>query len=203
MPPKPSLGALVKRLFWDLADPKERKYYGYWFIWQIPGLFGSMLRARYMAPRMRRAGVNLMINPGCRFRSIERLEVGDNVQIGFDNFFQARGGLLIGNNVTFAPGVKIWSVNHRYDDPDTPVAQQGHEAKPVRIGDNVFVGANAFILPGVNLSDGVVVCAGAVVGGKEYPPYAILAGNPARIIGYRGRNRPAVGLEADGAKKAS
>lgn len=189
MPFRGSTSALLKRLYWDLVDPDERKYYGYWLIWQVPGLFGSMLRARYLAPRMRRAGKNLIVNAGCRFRSIEMLEVGDNVQIGFDNFLQARGGLTIGNDVTFAPGVKIWSVNHKYEDPDVPISAQGHDSRPVTIGNNVFVGSNAFILPGVSLSDGVVVCAGAVVGSKEYPPYSILAGNPARIIGYRGARK--------------
>lgn len=181
---------LLKRLRWDLQDPHERKYYGYWLISQVPGSFGSLLRARYMGRRMKRAGTNLVILAGARFRSVESLEVGDNVAIGYDNFLQARGGLTIGNNVSLAPGVKIWSANHDYDDPDTPVSDQGHTEKPVRVGDNVFIGANAFILPGVTLAEGCIVTAGAVVGAKPYPPFAILAGNPARIIGYRGGRAP-------------
>lgn len=192
---RPSVIDILKRLYWDLRDSNERKYYGFWLIWQLPGQFGSLVRARYLAPRMRRAGRNLVVNAGCRFRSLECMEVGDDVQLGVDNFFQSRGGLQIGDNVTFAPGVKVWSVNHKYDDPDLPVVDQGHDAKPVRIGNNVFVGSNAFILPGTTLSDGVIVCAGAVVSGKEYPPYAILAGNPARIIGYRGGRAPAREVE--------
>lgn len=177
---------LLKRLYWDLRDPGERGYYGYWLIWQVPGMFGNMLRARYLAPRMKRAGANFRVMAGCRFRSIENLEVGDNVNIGFDNFLQARGGLRLGDNVSLAPGVKIWSTNHDYGDPDTPVEAQGHTHKPVVIGDNVFVAANVFILPGTSLGEGCIVSAGAVVGGKAYRPYAILAGNPARVIGYRG-----------------
>ncbi|HSH46059.1 MAG TPA: DapH/DapD/GlmU-related protein, partial [Longimicrobiales bacterium] len=177
---------LFRRLRWDLQDRYERQYYGYWLISQVPGLFGSMLRARYLGRRMKRAGSNLRVLAGCRFRSLENLEVGDNVSIGYDNFLQARGGLTIGNNVGLAPGVKIWSTNHDYDDPDAPVLEQTHTHKPVSIGDNVFIASNAFILPGTILPEGCIVSAGAVVGGKPYRPFSILAGNPARVIGYRG-----------------
>lgn len=177
---------LARRLYWDLLDPRERTSYLYAFIWQIPGLFGNLLRARYLAPRMKKAGANLQVMAGCRFRSLENLEVGDNVDIGFDNFIQARGGLRIGNNVSTAPGVKIWSVNHGYSDPQTRVVEQDQVDKPVVIGDNVFIGSNAFVLPGTSLPEGCVVSAGAVVSAKPYRPYSILAGNPARVIGYRG-----------------
>lgn len=190
MPDRMTRFDLLKRLWWDLRDPGERKYYGYWMVWQLPGMFGNLVRARYIKRRVKSAGDNFLVMAGARFRSVENLVVGDNVAIGFDNFLQARGGLTIGNNVSFAPGVKIWSANHDYSDADTPVSEQGHTEKPVRIGDNVFIASNAFILPGTELSEGCIVSAGAVVGGKAYPPYAILAGNPARIIGYRGGRKP-------------
>lgn len=181
---------ILRRLVWDLRDPAERFYFVYWIIWQVPGLSGNMIRARYLSKRMKKAGSNLVVMPGCRFRSIEKLEVGANVSIGYDNFIQARGGLTIGNNVMTAPGVKIWSVNHDYDDPDAPVVDQGHTAKPVEIGDNVFIASNAFILPGVILPEGCIVSAGSVVGARAYRPFSILAGNPARVIGYRGDKAP-------------
>jgi acetyltransferase-like isoleucine patch superfamily enzyme len=187
---RPSWGMILKRLYWDLAEPAERVYYGFWLIANIPGIFGNMLRARYVIPRLKRCGHSLTVMAGCRFRSIEHLEVGDNVTVGYDDFLQARGGLTIGNNVIIGPGVRIWSVNHRYDDPDAPVYDQGHDAKPVRLADNVFVGAASFILPGAVLNEGCIVVAGTVVSGKEYPSYAIIAGNPARIIGYRGGRTP-------------
>lgn len=187
---RPSLRQMVRRLRWDLMDREERQYYGYWLISGLPGLFGNMVRARYLAPRMKAAGKNLNVLAGCRFRSIELLEVGDNVSIGFDNFLQALGGLKIGSNVMTAPGVKIWSVNHDYDDPDRTVAEQGGTAKPVILEDDVFIASNAFILPGVHLPTGCVVSAGSVVGAKAYRPYSILAGNPARVIGYRGGRAP-------------
>jgi acetyltransferase-like isoleucine patch superfamily enzyme len=60
----------------------------------------------------------------------------------------------------------------------------------VVIGRDVWIGANAFVMPGVQLGDGCVVAAGAVVGAKKYPPYKILAGNPARVIGTRQTEQP-------------
>lgn len=177
-------------------DRGERQYYGFWLISGLPGLFGSMLRARYLGRRMKSVGKNFVVMAGCRFRSIEQLEVGDDVGIGYDSFLQALGGLKLGNHVMLAPGVKIWSVNHDYDDPDLPVGVQGGTPKPVVIDDDVFIASNSFILPGVHLPKGCIVSAGSVVGAKTYRPYSILAGNPARVIGYRGGQGPAMGEQA-------
>ncbi len=179
---------LVKRFYWDLLDREERKYYGYWFLSQIPGSFGNLARGRYLAKRFKSAGSNLRVYAGARFRSMENLVVGDNVEIGFDNFIQALGGVTLGDNVMLAPGVKIWSVNHNYRDGNTLIRDQEQTMSPVRIGNDVWISSNAFISPGVHLPDGVVVAAGAVVGVKKYPPYSIIAGNPARVLGFREPN---------------
>lgn len=181
-----TLEQLAKRLWWDILDPYERQYWGYYFIEGLPGLFGDMIRGRYVGKRLRRCGTGFNIKAGTRFRSMEHLSVGDHVTIGYDNFIQALGGVTIGDNVMTAPGVKIWSVNHNIDSTDVPIREQGQTQSPVVIGNDVWIASNAFILPGVHLPDGVVVTAGAVVGAKSYKPYAIIAGNPARIIGYRG-----------------
>ena len=176
---------LFKRLYWDIIDKNERKYFGYWFIWQIPGLFGDKVRAKYLLKKFRRAGENLTVLAGTRFRSMENLSVGDNVSIGYDNFIQALGGITIGNNVGTAPGVKIWSVNHNYKNKNLLIEGQGQTCDPVIIGNDVLIASNSFIMPGVIIPDGVVVSAGSVVGKKPYKPYSVIAGNPARAIGFR------------------
>lgn len=176
---------LLKRFYWDLTDKHERQYYQYALIAQIPGLFGNRLRGRFLSQRFRSTGSNLRVFAGARFRSMENLVVGDNVEIGFDNFIQALGGVTLGDNVMLAPGVKIWSVNHNYRAKGLLVREQGQTLAPVVIGNDVWVAANAFISPGVELPDGVVVATGSVVGVKKYPPHCIIAGNPARVIGYR------------------
>ena len=176
---------ILKRFYWDVVDPDERKYLLYYFISQFPGLTGDFLRGRFVARRVKSVGSGLIVQSGTRFRSIENLSLGNNVVIGYDNFIQALGGVSIGNHSMTAPGVKIWSVNHNYRDKNKPVMKQGQTRSPVVIGCDVWIAANAFISPGVNLPDGCVVSSGAVVGVKDYKPYSILAGNPARVIGFR------------------
>jgi acetyltransferase-like isoleucine patch superfamily enzyme len=176
---------ILKRLYWDVRDPFERQYLIYEWLRNVPGLFGNMLRARFITHRCRSAGSGLMVNAGARFRSLEELTIGDNVEIGVDNFIQALGGVTIGHHVSLAPGVKIWSANHIFKSRVTLVQEQGIATAPVSIGDDVFVGANAFVLPGVSIPKGCVITAGAVVGIKAYPEYSIISGNPARVIGKR------------------
>lgn len=186
---------ILRRLRWDLVDRHERISFGYWLIWQIPGMFGNMLRSRYLSRYMKRAGKNLQVMAGCRFRSIEELEVGDNVNIGFDSFLQAIGGLKIGNNVSLAPGVKIWTTTHNFSDPETPMRDQGQTHDAVVIDDDVYIASNAFLMPGTTLPRGCIVSAGAVVTAAEYPPYCILAGNPARVTGLRGVRMASIGAK--------
>ncbi len=180
-----STGKLLRRLYWDLVDKNERKYYLYWLITQIPRRWGDLMRARFCSRHFRKAGANLCVCAGTRFRSMENIEVGDNVGIGFDNFLQGLGGITIGDNVLTGPGCKIWSANHNYSSKEHLIAEQGIKPQPVVIGNDVWLAANVFIVPGVELPDGVVVAAGAVVNVKKYKPYSILAGNPARMVGTR------------------
>ena len=176
---------ILKRFYWDVVDPDERKYLLYYFISQFPGPAGNLMRGRFVEKKARSVGRNLIVMAGTRFRSIENLVLGNDVQIGYDNFIQAYGGVTIGDNVMTAPGVKIWSVNHNFEDKNVLIANQGVKEAEVIIGNDVWISSNAFILPGVVLPDGVVVSAGSVVGIKAYSSYSILAGNPARVIGSR------------------
>jgi acetyltransferase-like isoleucine patch superfamily enzyme len=180
-----SLITLLKQLHSDFSDKLERQYYGLWLINQVPCGFGDMLRSNYCSKRLKKAGCNLRIMAGVRFRSLECLEVGDNVTISQDSFIQARGGVTIGNNVLMGPGVRIWSTNHVYMNRNITICKQGLVNKPVVIGNDIWLGSAAFVAPGVVLPDGVVVAAGSILTNKTYEPYSIYAGNPARIIGSR------------------
>lgn len=75
--------------------------------------------------------------------------------------------------------------NHRFDRLDIPMCQQGfYEAQPVRIGNDVWIGIRVTILPGVTVGNHCIIGAGAVVT-KDVPDYAIVGGNPARILRMR------------------
>lgn len=126
--------------------------------------------------------------PGVRFRNIQGISIGDNVFLGTDNFFQGAGGITIGNDVQLGPGVKIWSMNHKYQDIDILIRSQGYDLKAVHIGDDVWIGANVIILPGAKIGNGCVIAAGSVVTDKTIPEYTVVAGNPCRKIGTRERS---------------
>ncbi len=175
----------LKLFYWDIQDSEARFHFLNAILGAIPGRIGPHLRQRWIARYFKHAGDDLRLFEGISFRGIQSLSVGNRVHIGVNCFIQASGGVEMGDDVILGPGVKIWSINHVFADPDTPIHDQGYEKKPVRIGNDVWIGANAFIMPGADIGDGAIISANAVVGGKVIAPYSILAGNPARKIGSR------------------
>jgi acetyltransferase-like isoleucine patch superfamily enzyme len=180
---------LTKIFFWEIKDKTRRFDYLNAIIMQIPGLLGLELRRIIITPYFKSCGKDIHILEGVRFRGIHMIEVGDNVRIGVDIFIQGAGGVKLGNYVMLGPGVKIWSINHKYDDINIPIPDQGYNYDPVTIGTGVWIGADAFVLPGVNIPEGCVVSASSVVHKKSYPPYSILVGNPCRVVGSRLSNK--------------
>lgn len=162
-----------------------------WYAWiealvrGTPGEFGIALRRIIMGRRFGMKGTGLIIYPNVRIMGAHMLRVGRNCRISYDCIIQANGGIELGDEVIFGPGVKLWSVNHVIDKLDAPIFEQGYDHKPVVIGNGVWLGANCFVMPGARIGDHVVISAGSVVAGKDIEPYSILAGNPARKVGSR------------------
>lgn len=110
--------------------------------------------------------------------------VGDRTAIGLGNFIHGGGGVTIGEDCLLGPYVQIFSENHIYDDLRRPIREQGERRAPVRIGDDVWLGAGVTVLAGVSIGSGAVVAAGAVVT-KDVAPLMIVGGVPARAIAER------------------
>ena len=91
--------------------------------------------------------------------------------------FQDQGGIEIGNNVLIGQQVVIATLNHEL----TPSKRANLLPAPVKIGNNVWIGAHATILAGVTIGDNSVVAAGAVVN-KDVPANVVVAGVPAKVI---------------------
>ena len=126
-------------------------------------------------------GENVNIERGATIST--SLRIGDRSGVGIDCI--CAGSVTIGNNVMMAPECVILTRNHAFDRTDIPMGEQGvQQEKPVIIGNDVWLGQRVIILPGVHIGNGVIVGAGAVVT-KDVPDYAVVAGNPARIIKYR------------------
>lgn len=122
------------------------------------------------------------VEPGVYLSDGASVRIGKCVQINENVFIQ---GASIGDFVMLAPGVAIHSRSHRHDRKDVPMVLQGEEEpRPPVIEDDVWIGRNAVILPGVRIGRGALVGAGAVVT-KDVEPGAIVGGVPARLIRYR------------------
>lgn len=100
----------------------------------------------------------------------------------------SNGGLEIGNHVDIASEVMIWTSQHDIQDPTFKAI----EAK-VTVGDYVFIGPRAIILPGITVGTGAIIAAGAVVT-KDVEPFTIVAGVPAKEIGKRKDTSPSYTL---------
>lgn len=175
----------LKRFYWDMADRLERRLYVEYVFRNIPGQTGILLRRNLYQKFFLACGHSMSIQSGSYIIHPEKIRCGNHFQLGIHNYIQAGGGLCCGDNVMIGPYTKIWTQNHIIKDRNKPIRQQGYEYKGVQIGNDVWIGANAFIMPGTILGDGCVVSAGAVVAGKHYKEGIILAGNPARKIGER------------------
>lgn len=146
--------------------------------------WGSALLA-YYSTVFSSCGNDVAIRRGARFFGFKNISIGNNVYVGENVYIYAfEGKVEIGNKVLIANGVTINSRNHNFKDKDTPIMYQGYSASSVVIHSDVWIGAGAIILPGIVIGQGAVIAAGAVVS-KDVPPYSVVGGVPARVIGMR------------------
>lgn len=124
-------------------------------------------------------GKGSRIHMGARFFYPANIKIGEGSIIGDNVFLDGRDKLIIGNHVDIASSVMIYNSEHDINSEDFHAI-----SGPVEIGDYVFIGPRAIILPGVKIGKGAVVAAGAVVT-KDVTEYTIVGGVPAQAIGER------------------
>lgn len=115
----------------------------------------------------------------CINNAVGDVIIGDHTRIGLHNTII--GPVTIGCHVNLAQGITVTALNHNFEDSDKRIDEQGVSTTPVTIEDDIWIGANAVILPGVTIGNHSVVAAGAVVT-KNVPPHSLVAGVPAKII---------------------
>ncbi|OGC97844.1 hypothetical protein A2634_04865 [Candidatus Amesbacteria bacterium RIFCSPHIGHO2_01_FULL_48_32] len=133
---------------------------------------------------LKSAGEKIEIMSRVVIMSPQKVEIGHHVLINSDSKIGGQLGVRIGNYVQLGYNVNIVSVNHAYQNSSLPIKTQGEYGGQVIIEDDVWVGANAVILPKVKIGRGAIVGANAVVT-KDVRPYSIVGGVPAKFIKFR------------------
>ena len=149
----------------------------------IPWLPSKHLRNWGIRMMGAKASKDVMFYPGFTVRNPKKLVIEDGVFIGPKCLLDARKGLTIHKNAVIAYESIIWSLNHDYND----VHFCGKGA-PTEIGAYAWICSRSIILPGVKIGEGAIIASGAIVT-KDVPPYAIVGGIPAKIIGNREEKR--------------
>ena len=124
-------------------------------------------------------GLNSTLHTGVRVYDPRHIVVGEGTIVGYGSFIDGRDKVEIGDHTDIASEVMIYSQEHDLTAPDFHAVEA-----PVSIGDYVFIGPRAIILPGVTIGNGAVVAAGAVVT-KDVAPFDIVGGVPAKMIAQR------------------
>ncbi|MGO1544488.1 MAG: sugar O-acetyltransferase [Gulosibacter sp.] len=106
-------------------------------------------------------------------------ELGENVFVNANVFFMDGGRIRIGNNVFIGPNTGFYTASHPLD--FTSRNKGLEQARPITIGNNVWIGAHVAVLPGVTIGDGAVIGAGSVVS-RDVPENALAMGSPAKVV---------------------
>ena len=141
---------------------------------------------------------DITIGPGTILEAYHKnkMTIGKGCWIGAGCFFHSAGGIKIGKNVGFGPGVKILTSEHRGDMSCPGVMETELTFSPVVIGDGADIGAGSIILPGVEIWEGAIVGAGSVVTKNTIiRKYQIWAGNPCRYLKDRNSNTSAAAFK--------
>lgn len=115
----------------------------------------------------------------CINNAVGDVTIGDHTRIGIH--CTVIGPACIGSHVNLAQGITVTALNHNFSIANQRIDEQGISTQPVVISDDVWIGANAVILPGVTIGRHAVIAAGAVVT-KDVPDYTVVGGVPAKVI---------------------
>jgi acetyltransferase-like isoleucine patch superfamily enzyme len=141
------------------------------------------LRHGFLRLWLGRFGAGTGVQRGCRFLNGRKIELGARNVINFGCLLDGRVYRIVtGSDVSIGPEASILTLGH---DPQSPDFE--NRGGDVTIGDRVWIGYRAVVLPGVAIGEGAVIGAGAVVT-RAVPAFAIVAGAPARIVGERRRD---------------
>ncbi len=146
------------------------------------------IAARYIIIKglAKKCGDNVAIYPGVYIFNVQNLSLGNNVSIHQMSYIDSgsKGDIVIGNDVSIAHSVTILAFNHKYDNLDIPIKDQGNNGLETTIEDNVWIGAKATILAGKKIKTGAIVAANCVVS-RNVKENTIVGGIPNKVLKER------------------
>jgi maltose O-acetyltransferase len=143
------------------------------------------LRGWYYSGLLAQAGVNLRIAEEVVIHNPGMVSVGDNCFLATGvQLYPGNERITIGNNVMIAAGVRLITRKHGFGDIERPMSEQRYTSAPIIIEDDVWIGFQAIILPGVTIGRSSIVGAGAVVT-RDVEPLSIVVGVPAHLLRRR------------------
>lgn len=179
----PRLKRLLDYVIMNQRDARPR-----WYVRMLAPLYqhrgrGSKIygSVRMDTPPYRRFSLgrrSVVESYACINNAVGDVIIGDHTRIGLH--CTIIGPVSIGNHVNLAQGITVTALNHNFADGELRIDQQGVSTQPVSIGDDVWIGTNAVILPGVTIGKHVVIAAGAVVT-KDIPDNSLAMGVPATV----------------------
>jgi acetyltransferase-like isoleucine patch superfamily enzyme len=180
----PKLKKFLDYLMMNQRDARPR-----WYVRLLAPLYqqrgqGSKLyhSVRMDTPPYRRFSLgrkSVIESYACINNAVGDVIIGDYTRIGLH--CTIIGPVTIGSHVHLAQGITVTALNHNFADTNKRIDEQGITTKTVCIGDDVWIGTNAVVLPGVTIGSHVVVAAGAVVT-KDVPDNCVVGGVPAKLL---------------------
>ena len=191
-----------KILFWEQIKKIKRYFHelrpGFEW-WYINSYLCNFPSIRFRNMKLRKMGLTMSkdvrLYAGFHIRNPKGIVLENGVSIGPKVLLDGRNGLTIRKNAVIGYEAIIWTMNHDYNDVNFKT-----NGGPVEIGENAWVCSRSIILPNIKIGKGAVVASNAVVT-KDVPPFAIVAGIPAKIIGYREEKEYQYGYNAEIAKE--
>ena len=178
---------LKKALDWLIMNQRDAR--PRWYVRLLAPLYqhrgrGSKIyrSVRMDTPPYRRFSLgqkSVIESYSCINNAVGDVVIGNHTRIGLHNTII--GPVTIGSHVNLAQGITVTALNHNFEAPERRIDEQGVSTQQVIIGDDIWIGANAVVLPGVTVGNHCVIAAGAVVT-KDVPPHSLVAGVPAKII---------------------
>lgn len=160
-----------------------------WFFhYQYNYGFGEKIRKKlkvfFWRHYFKSMGESVTIHPSVMIRNPENIVIGNNSNINHGCEIYGAGGLTIGTGTLLAYNILVFTDSRKFKSKEPLKTLRGRTKNPVTIGDDVWIGAGAIIMPGVNIGSHSIVAAGSVVT-KDVEEWSIVGGNPAKKIGTR------------------